>query len=78
MAQGIDGLSKGQLAEGVMRGLTMQEFLPIHLHAFEQSEKLLTWIRAWTRNPHLTPILPEDWFGKGQEISGGSKGIDGL
>eukprot|EP00957_Ditylum_brightwellii_P062066 4710142-Ditylum_brightwellii.AAC.1 len=76
IAQGTDGLSRGQLAEEVMKGTTMQEFLPIHLHAFKRSEKILTWISAWTGHPHLTPLTPEDWFGKGQEISGVLKGID--
>ena len=33
IAQGTDGLSRGQLGEGVMEGLDMLDFVPLHLSA---------------------------------------------
>ena len=38
--QGTDGLSRGDLSEGVMRGQRMLGFVPLHLTVIERSPKL--------------------------------------
>ena len=35
--QGTDGLSRGQLTEGVMRGISMQSFIPLNENVLERS-----------------------------------------
>ena len=40
ITQGSDGLSRGNLSEGVMRGEEMTSFIPLHLSALERSELL--------------------------------------
>ena len=44
--QGSDGLSRGNLTEGVMGGKSMEFFVPIHLGAIERSPKILQWIES--------------------------------
>ena len=67
--QGTDGISRGNLLEGVMTGKNMLDFVPIHLTALERSPALLHWIRQWTMLPSLIPLEPKDWIWKGQGLS---------
>ena len=67
IAQGSDGLSRGNLYEGVMRGTDMKEFIPIHKSAFERSPGLAAWIDSWTRGEGSF-LNPTDWFWRGHEI----------
>ena len=46
IAEGVDGLSRGCLSEGVMRGEPMSGFIPLHLNAFERSSGVESWLRA--------------------------------
>jgi hypothetical protein len=66
IAQGTDGLSRGDLTTGVMRGDHMLDFVPLHLSVAERSPAHVSWLldvclplgqeRRWT-------ILLEDgWF----------------
>ena len=47
IAQGSDGLSRGDMYEGVMRGESMLSHVPLHLNAVERSPALLNWIVPW-------------------------------
>ena len=47
ISQGTDGLSRGDLREGVMRGAGMLSFVPLHLSAVERSESLKSWVTSW-------------------------------
>jgi len=47
ITQGLDGLSRGNLSKGVMRGEEMTSFIPLHLSAVERSEVLKVWIASW-------------------------------
>ena len=67
IAQGSDGLSRGNLSEGVMRGMSMHEFIPIHKNALERSSGLKQWLNDWT-NQEGVFLKPEDWFTTGHEI----------
>ena len=68
IAQGTDGLSRGQFNEGVFAGEDFLSFVPLHLNAIERQPLLLEeWISYWLGNgDEICWLSPEDWFGKGQ------------
>ena len=72
IAQGGDGLSRGALNEGVMRGEDFLSFIPFHLSAFEREPKLKEWVRGLvdTRDTKAIFLTPDDWFEKGHDIHG--------
>ena len=80
IAQGCDGLSRGDLTEGIMAGQDMLSFVPLHLGAFDSvsAPDLLHWIRQWTDCRDLEPLAPAEWFTLGQDIVGGNAGPGGL
>jgi hypothetical protein len=60
--QGTDGLSRGDLNNGVMVGRSMLDFVPLHRTAFERSPKLQDWFASWTK-PFCSQFLHhDDWF----------------
>ena len=61
IAQGSDGLSRGNLSEGVMRGTAMDSFIPLNETAFKRSSTLKEWIRSWAFGD-LELLAPKDWF----------------
>ena len=77
MEQGTDGLSRGDLREGLMQGKQMISFVPLHMSALERSLKLEQWIRTWAGDDMIV-LSPEDWFVKGHDISGGTRNGDGI
>ena len=81
IAQGVDGLSRGCLSEGVMRGEPISGFIPLHLNAFERCSLVENWLRGWCELPGDDPFLsltPEGWFERGHDIVGGAKNSDGV
>jgi hypothetical protein len=72
IAQGTDGLSRGEFTSGVMSGAPMSSFVPLHLSAVERSTHLLPWLQSWTLLPDLVPLSPEQWYTLGHGIDGGS------
>ena len=76
ISQGTDGLSRGDLMEGVMKGSNMLNFVPLHLTGIIRSHGLLKWIKDW-----MTPSLREeekiefldetDWFWRAHDIISG-------
>ena len=74
--QGSDGLSRGSLSEGVMRGESMASFIPLHQNAFERSPTLRSWADKFlSGNKHddqLEYLEPEDWFERGHDLNGGA------
>lgn len=77
IAQGTDGVSRGNLAEGVMAGLPMASFLPFHLSAPERSSGLEDWVRSWL-GPSCEFLTPEGWYERGHDFDGGRKNFDGV
>ena len=47
IAQGSDGLSIGNISEGVMKGIPMDDFIPLNKSALERSISLKTWLESW-------------------------------
>ena len=83
IAQGADGLSRGALTEGVMKGEAMKSFVPLHQSALERDPALEPWLRDWfesagkTKGQDLEFLSMEDWFERGHDILGGSVNVDG-
>ena len=77
MAQGTDGLSRGLLNEGVMRGDSMLSFVDIAKTAVERSGAVLDYVRSWSFQS-LLPLTPEQWFVEGHGIVGGKKDRHGI
>jgi hypothetical protein len=69
IGQGSDGLSRGNLTEGVMLGKTMTSYVPLSATALERSAGLEMWFRSWAGSD-LEVLSPRDWFGRGQGIGG--------
>jgi hypothetical protein len=46
-AQGTDGVSRGQLKEGVSSGNGMLAYIPFHLTLIQRSPAVKTWLRSW-------------------------------
>jgi hypothetical protein len=67
IAQGTDGLSRGDHTEGVMQGRTILEYIPLHLTAFERSPKLKDWFDMSFGELDHTFLEPEGWFGVGHQ-----------
>jgi hypothetical protein len=65
-AQGTDGISRGDKSMGVMRGIPMEEFCPLHQTAFERSPELKSWLTAAAEWLEPTFLDSEGWFLQGQ------------
>ena len=80
IAQGSDGLSRGDFSEGVMKGDDMKTFIPLHLSAIERSEGLKAWIESWTGDSVLEWLKPDEWTTRGHNLVEGvmEKNIDGI
>jgi len=61
IAQGTDGLSRGDLDSGVMRSADMLSFVPLHLSALERAPGLMPWLHTWTPGLLLWSISPLEW-----------------
>jgi hypothetical protein len=62
IAQGTNGLSRADYSEGVMRGIDMQAFVPLHLNALEREPKLKPWLQEVTAGLDATFLPLEGWF----------------
>lgn len=83
IAQGSDGLSRGDLTEGVMSGRQIADFVPIHLTGVERSPTIEGWIKSWLSGDEksentVSLLSPEGWFEEGQDLIGGKKNQDGV
>ena len=76
-AQGADGLSRGNMLEGVMQHRSILDFVPLHLGALERNggAELLHWLRSWIPDrDDLVLLKPEDWFLRAHDIVGFTQG----
>ena len=69
IAWGVDGLSRGQVNEGVMAGKPMLSFIPLHKHPLQMSKPLFHWVKSWL-GPKAELLNPIDWFTTGHDIRG--------
>ena len=82
IAQGTDGLSRGDLNEGVMKGDQLSTFIPLHLSALERQENLKEWIKSFVTPAHpreeIIFLDAEGWFERAHDIVGGEENGDGV
>jgi hypothetical protein len=52
IGQGTNGLSPGDLTEGVMAGHSMLNHVPVRFSAFDRQPGLLQWVSLWLPQPH--------------------------
>ncbi len=58
--QGTDGLSRGQLNEGMMHLGTLHQ-VPLHLSAFDREPSLKLWVQHWFADDPII-LTPLEWF----------------
>lgn len=68
-AQGIDGLSWADRIEGMMKGLGMVEFMPLHQDPLERELLLKGWHEQLTQGLNATFLKP-----KNRSVKGHGKG----
>jgi hypothetical protein len=76
--QGTDGLSRGNLLEGVMEGKPMISYVPLSVTCFEGHSLILrSWICSWF---HKAPTFLNaiDWFNIGHRVTGGTTNEEGI
>jgi hypothetical protein len=76
-AQGTDGVSRGQMKEGVSAGCSMLSFIPLHLNAIERSPAVEPWLKSWL-GKDAEVLSPEDWFERGHDLLGGKYDAKGF
>ena len=70
ICQGTDGISRGDLLEGVMKGDSMLSHIPLHLSACQRNKDLLEWVKSWL-GADAALLTPEEWLNKGHDLAGG-------
>lgn len=82
ICQGTDGLSRGDLGEGVMNGGSMLSYVPLHLSALERAKGLREWITSWclghNKEDEISFLEYADWFERAHDINSGSVNPDGV
>jgi hypothetical protein len=71
ISQGTDGLSRGDLAEGVMTGQSILQHVPVRYSAVVRQPSLLQWLSSWLP---ATPFIlePSQWSVEGHGVLAGS------
>ena len=69
IAWGVDGLSRGQVNEGVMAGKPMLSFIPLYKNPLQMSRPLFHWVKSWL-GPKAELLNPINWFTTGHDIRG--------
>jgi hypothetical protein len=67
IAQGTDGISWGDHSAGVMRGIPMTAYVPLHQDAFAREPKLVEFIREISSPLAPKFLEPEGWFEEGHK-----------
>jgi hypothetical protein len=65
IAQGMDGLSRADHSQGVMKGLGMVQFMPLYEDPFDREPRSKKWMEDLTSGLGAKFLSPEDWFDKG-------------
>ena len=65
-SQGTDGISRGEMKEGVSVGEFMLKYCPWGKNALERSSYLKTWITD-TFGDNVEFLKPEDWYRRGHD-----------
>jgi len=69
--QGTDGISRGNLMEGISLGESMLKFCPWGLSAIDRCKDLKPWLVVETFGTKLEILEPRGWFSRGHDHNGG-------
>jgi hypothetical protein len=69
--QGTDGLSHGDVNEGVMTGTSILQYVPLHLSALDRQPSIVTWLCTWIPEQAAHFLSPDDWFDSGHGLQFG-------
>jgi hypothetical protein len=75
--EGTDGVSRGQLREGVTAGESMLSFIPSNEDPLDRASELKPWIKSWAGDS-AEFLSPEGWFERGHDQLGGSLDAKGF
>jgi hypothetical protein len=67
--EGTDGLSRGNINEGVMSGTDILSYIPLHLSAAERQDGVVRWIKACAEtgsHEKYQALTAAEWFTTGQ------------
>jgi hypothetical protein len=80
IAQGTDGLSRGILLEGVVKGEDMLSFVDLSQTAVERHPEVLVYVKSWVDLVLGTSrvLTIKEWFQEGHGITGGKIGSKGI
>ena len=79
IAVGIDGLSHGNLLEGVMAGQSISALVPLSETALARSPEIEGWVQTWMAAGNGIQVLTtEDWFDVGHGQGPGALNADGV
>jgi hypothetical protein len=76
--QGTDGLSRGDLTEGVMTGHSILDFVPLNKSALDHQPGLVAWLTSWIPSKNPVFLTPQDWFDIVHGIQGGAPDSEGV
>ena len=71
IASGIDGLSRGDKAEGISKGVSVLEVILLYLSPLERSPLIRNWIKSWWLEKDfgkLNELTPEGWFDTSMDV----------
>jgi hypothetical protein len=69
--EGTDGVSRGQLREGVAAGESMLSFIPTNEDPLDRAPELKSWVASWAGNT-AEFLSPNDWFERAHDHQGGA------
>ena len=79
ITQGTDGLSRGIMLEGVMKGENMLTYVPLDKSALDVEPSLKIWLQSWLpKDKRAEYLTPAGWFERGHDINGYFKNDEGL
>ena len=67
IAQGTGGVPRGAFSQGVLRGTSVIDCMPLNLSALERAPELRRWLDKWIPEGTLK-LRPEQWFVEGYGI----------
>ena len=76
--QGTNGLSRGNILEGLIVGQEMISVVPLHIGTIASQKELLGWIKSWCLDNGIGLFLPIDWFERGHDILGYTINVDSI
>jgi len=67
IAQGTDGVSRGDNQQGSILSQPLRNFAPMHLSAMDRNDSLLNWIIDWS-GPETFVLEPKNWFYEAHDL----------